>query len=336
MNFLDDALAVASLERLADAAAWPSAFGEAGGDTGERLSDAPIGGGERLLLQVGPDVARERIWIQCDSWSTPATAAAVAQSIVQAFSGSEPSRYRQLALTRARLAVVGPCAAARARNRAAPLLDGGMLGASGAVLAAMDRFAPALVVHLQDWGADASGVEQALGAGSSGQGAGRLRLVESFYLEPGLHRQLATGARRRWGRPTALARALATHPEARLGQQVHRHVVRMGAPVEAGGSGSARDPAPEGAIRLAPGRYAVRAECSRRQKGPSSTAWVWRRGRQPREQRDGSSSKTRRATRPRGSGVLPAPQSPPRGGPTVLRRRRAAPRAGWEPAWPGA
>ena len=263
MNFLDDAAAVSQLERLADAAAWPAVFAETGGEVSERLRDAPTAGGERLVVQIGPEAARERVWIQCDAWRTPATAAAVAWAIVQAFGGSEPSRYRQLALTRARFAVVGPCAALRAGAGAVPLLDGGVLGASTAVLAAMDRFGPTLVVHLQD-GGDETGAVGAGGQGGQGTVEGaqgrRLRLVESFHIDPELHRELATGARRRWGRPTPAARALAAHPEARLGQQVHRHAQRMGARFEEVATpGTGRQP-PEGALRLAPARYAVRAE----------------------------------------------------------------------------
>jgi hypothetical protein len=154
-----------------------------------------------------------------------------------------------------------------------PLLDAGELGASAGVLAALDRFAPTMVVHFQDWSTVAGRVEgpaQTQPAGGPSRsplaGAG-MRLVESFHLEPALHRRLAANrSRRTWlGRPTPEARALAVHPDAHIGALARRYVARMGYPTfgaraEARAAGDASAAA---AVRLATGRFAPRLEWRR-------------------------------------------------------------------------
>ena len=96
--------------------------------------------------------------------------------------------------------------------------------------------------------------------------------MESFYLTPDLLRRLAAveegGARlRTWlGRPTALARELAAHPDARTGARARRHVARQGyrlfeAPSER--LAARHDPSWKALLRLGPGRYVPRLEWRR-------------------------------------------------------------------------
>jgi hypothetical protein len=131
----------------------------------------------------------------------------------------------------------------------------------------MRRFAPTLVVHAQDWGsADEALVEMGSGSDLGGADrAARLRLVETFYLAPDFHRQLATAPRRRWGRPSATARALAGYPEARFGQQIARYAARMSATLDLVTDAALRerDASATAALRLAPGRFTVREEWRR-------------------------------------------------------------------------
>jgi hypothetical protein len=192
----------------------------------------------------------------------------------------DPNRYRPLLMGRARIAVVPPAPPSGWAGGAAGarLFDGGALGAGGALLRAMAAFTPNLVVHLQDFSGLApegvGGTEGASGAGGSAgglAGAG-LRMVESFHLAPDLHRRLGAGGeggegRRTWlGRPSALAKELTAHPDARIGGRVQRHVFGKGYRVFAAGAEQmvqAEDPSWPAAIRLAPGRYVPRLEWRR-------------------------------------------------------------------------
>jgi hypothetical protein len=114
------------------------------------------------VYRLGSAAARERIWIQCDAAADATAAAGAAWAILESLTGGRVSRHRHLVLGRAHLAVVTPTAAPRRLGAdgglgAAPLLDAGALGASAGVLAALDRFAPTLVVHYQDWAAAPGG-----------------------------------------------------------------------------------------------------------------------------------------------------------------------------------
>jgi hypothetical protein len=102
-------------------------------------------------------------------------------------------------------------------------------------------------------------------------GAG-LRLVESFHLAPELHRRLGAvgeggeGLRTWLGRPSALARELTAHPDARSGASARRHVVRQGYRVfepSAETAAARDDPSWPAVVRLAAGRYVPRLEWRR-------------------------------------------------------------------------
>lgn len=245
--------------------------------------------GVRPVFYLGSEEGRERIWLQCDTAADGRALAVAAAAILRSLTGEGLSRYRPLLMGRARIAVLPPwpvgigsgaddttparAGSPRSLRGVPPLLDTSALSQWPGLLAAMDGFAPTLVIHVQDWGGEA-GEWTGTGSGEAGNeapvalaGAG-LRLVESFFLAPELHQRLGEGgARRTWlGRPTPLARALAGHPDARTGADVRRHVTRMGyrvfdTPTEK--PMIENDPTWPAALRLAPGRYIPRLEWRR-------------------------------------------------------------------------
>ncbi|HEX2034523.1 MAG TPA: hypothetical protein VHS99_10090 [Chloroflexota bacterium] len=289
----------ARLERFATPAGWAPAMRNASGGL---EPEAVIAGWEpgipglvegygRPVFALGNPEARARIWIQCDAAGSPNVLAFVAAGIMEALAGGAPNRYRQLLLGRTRVAVVPPVPPAVASGgvgegtggwpadgdrlaEVPPVLDAGWLGVSPGLTAAMDAFGPTLVIHLQDWTgwgsagrSDASLGGSVDGAGGALAGAG-LRLVESFYVDPDLHRALGEErARRTWlGRPTALARALAEHPDGRVGAFAGRHVARLGYrlfDLTLERRVAQHDPSWPAVVRLAPSRYLPR--------------WEWRR-----------------------------------------------------------
>ena len=233
----------------------------------------PQPAGERPVYLVGNSEGRDRIWLQCDAAGSGQAMAAVAAVLMDSLTSDVPNRYRPLLLGRAQIAVVPPVLppgappGAPSAGGPAPALDAGAVPGGGPLLRAMEGFRPSLVVHLQDL------TPAPDGAGGQGPLAGAgLRLLESFYLAPELLRRLAAvedgGARRRtWlGRPTALARELAAHPDARTGARARRHVERQGyrlfeAPAER--LAARHDPSWKALLRLAPGRYVPRLEWRR-------------------------------------------------------------------------
>ncbi len=271
MDLFDTPITNEALRRFADEPAWLAAMRDVAGTAEhQELPDGYGLGGSRHLYSLGAPAARERIWLQCDGAFEPQVAAFLAWAMAESLQGTRASRYRHVAVGRAYLAVLGPswCAPGEAVDRVPPVFDAGRLGATPAVLAALDRFAPTLVVHLQDWGRS---TERA-GAARNGQvgpshlvppGTG-LRLVESFYLDPDLHRRIGERdpSRRRLRRRSPEARALDGHPDARLGQVVRQYVNRLGYRLFDAEHEwfASRDPSMAAAVRLAPGRYAVRAE----------------------------------------------------------------------------
>jgi hypothetical protein len=132
----------------------------------------------------------------------------------------------------------------------------------------MAAFTPTLVVHLQDWAGTGGAAEDSAPALA---GAG-LRMVESFHLDAELHRRLGAvgeggeGWRTWLGRPSALAREVAAHPDARVGGRARDHVVRQGyRAFDAGAEAmvQASDPSWPATVRLATGRYVPRLEWRR-------------------------------------------------------------------------
>jgi hypothetical protein len=267
-------LSARRLERFADPGARAAELRAAAGGT------APEDAGGRTIHYLGAGGGRDRIWIQCDAAGDGGAMTAAAATVLASLTSDDPNRYRPLLMGRARIAVVppGPPAGTAGGPAGPRLFDGGALGASGALLRAMAAFTPNLVVHLQDFsglGADGmDGMDGASGAEGLGWrlGGAGLRMVESFHLAPDLHRRLGAGGeggegRRTWlGRPSALARELAAHPDARVGGRVQRHVLVQGYRVFATGAEQmvqAEDPSWPAAIRLAPGRYVPRLEWRR-------------------------------------------------------------------------
>lgn len=266
-----------------------SAPGEA--DAAESVATSAWWGvaGVRPVFHLGSQEGRERIWIQCDAAADGRALAVAAATMLRSLTGDGLSRYRPLLMGRARIAVVPPwpvgigsgaddaapvrAGTVRGRRGVPPLLETSALSQWPGLLAALDDFAPTLVVQLQDWGGEA-GEWTGMGLGRAGNqapaalaGAG-LRLVESFFLAAELHQRLGEGgARRTWlGRPTPLARALAGHPDARTGAHVRRYVTRMGYRVFDTLSEKSMvegDPTWSAALRLEPGRYVPRLEWRR-------------------------------------------------------------------------
>jgi hypothetical protein len=200
------------------------------------------------------DGARERIWLQSDAAWSPAAAATVAWAALESLASDRASPYRQLVAGRAAFVVIGPAAypVDREPHDRIPLLDCGALGGTQPILEAMVSFRPTLVIHLQDWTAPTHASPL------------QIRAIESFLLDSDLHQRLDAEPRQRLGRPTASTRALAAHPDARLGQAVARALARAGTPLS-DLSGDAQEavrhePFAAGAIRLAEGRYAPARE----------------------------------------------------------------------------
>lgn len=291
-ELFDSPLSARHIERFADPARWVAAFTEVGAsldqeEVGSCRSVAgasaargdgqagSIAAGSRRLYRLGSATARERVWIQFDAAFDARAAAFSAWAIIDSLSGTRVSRYRHLLLGRAHMAVLTPEATAtvpRAAAAAPPLLDAGALGFSSALLSAMERFAPTLVVHVQDWtGAErAPAVAVMSPPAPRSPNSGGFRFVESFHLAPELHARLGEAARRRswFGRPTATARELAAHPDAQVGYLARRYVTRMGYDYFERGERSQRgtsgaDPSRLAVLRLAPSRYVPRPEWRR-------------------------------------------------------------------------
>ena len=197
----------------------------------------------RLAYRLGGAAARDHAWVVCDG--DPVGAARVAWSVIDALGGTRPSRFRQLLVGRARVSVVLPDPATTLRG-APTVLDALPPAVEAGVLTAFEHDPPTMVLHLQDWG------------GSSGRDVPASgRVVESFTIGADLHRALGDGQMRRrtwYGRQTRVARAMADHPDARIGVLAAAACKREGytlrdAPV------SARRREAHGAIRLGPGRF---------------------------------------------------------------------------------
>lgn len=231
----------------------------------------------RHIYRIGSDAARERIWMQFDSCGAGMSAVAGAWVAVDWLASTRASRYRQLLLARAQVAVVTPGRVRRdsaLQPEAVPILDAGVGGGSAATLAAMNAFQPTIVVHIQDWSAPAAsamsarGAQHASGSGRRSGAAGGMvsgvRLVESFHIEPEWHRQLAVRPPgRTWtGRPNRQTHQLAAHPDGRLGAQAARLMARSGFDLVDGPSGVTPASAPGAAsvIRMSRGRYVPRLE----------------------------------------------------------------------------
>ena len=158
--------------------------------------------------------------MQFDATGDARAMALATWAIVESLTSERVSRLKQPVLGRSRLAVAGPSrAVGRGPSAGVPLLDG-VLGTTADVLAAMRRFQPTMVVHVQDWTGVESGHPGDSGGGREDAGRGGVfRLIESFMLERDVHKRLERpGALRMWlGRPSKLARAVTGQPDAQVG-----------------------------------------------------------------------------------------------------------------------
>ena len=201
--------------------------------------------GTRRIAYAGSETPRERVWLQVDSWTDDVVAAIVAWAALESLSAERPARYRVPVVGRARVAVAyHEDALSGAAPSVVPLLDAGALGAQPPLLDALRRFAPSLVVHVQDWSAAR---HAPLGA----------RLVESFWIDPNVHVSLpARGAGRRFSRERRAFRTAAAGPDWALGARTPEYVRRLGLPFpELASAGELEPPDGHAAHAVAPGRY---------------------------------------------------------------------------------
>jgi hypothetical protein len=264
------------LRRFADFSAWRNDMSGLANGLSREVMLTPAG--ERTMYQLGSPGARDRIWIQCDAASDRAAAGAVAWALLESLTSDRVSQYRHIVLGRCLFAIITAAEADGPNLRAldVPVLDAGTLGATPDVMQRMRHFVPTLVIHIQDWTSEeprvpsrgswwgASNVDALEAAQNTSQVLSGLRQVESYFISPDLYRRMVVpGALRpRFGRPTPVARALADHPDGRLGTLARRYMGRMGFTVL--DRGKVPDTAAtQSAVRVAPGRYVPRPEWRR-------------------------------------------------------------------------
>ena len=173
-------------------------------------------------------------------------AARAAWSVVDALGGTRPSRFRQLLTGRARVSVVLPDPAVTTLRGHASIFEAVPAATDAGILAAFEADPPTIVLHLQDFG---GALRQSVPASG--------RMIESYTIGADLHRSLGEGTLRRrtwYGRQTAVARTLADHPDARIGDLAAAACKRSGFSLRDGPASTRRGDAP-GTIRLGPGRY---------------------------------------------------------------------------------
>lgn len=200
-------------------------------------------GSTRLGYRLGSAAARDHAWVICDG--EPIGAARMAWSVVDALGGARASRFRQLLIGRARVSIVLPDPTTTARG-APTILDALPPATDTGVLHAFEQAPPTIVLHAQDWGATSR-----RGVPASG------RVIESFAIGTDLHRALGEGPLRRrtwYGRQTNVARTLADHPDARIGDLAAAACKRAGFALR-DAPFAARPREAHGTIRLGPGRF---------------------------------------------------------------------------------
>ncbi|MCX5986773.1 MAG: hypothetical protein NTX54_09770 [Chloroflexi bacterium] len=213
----------------------------------------PIEGSEpgsvRLTYAIGNPGARDHVWVVADGDGQ--AGARITWAVIEALVGTRQSRYRQLLLGRARISVILPEDATTRTMavRSVNILDAVPASSELAVLRTFDNAPPTVVFHAQDWGDPAESTHVAAPSGA--------RLIESFTINADLHRHLAEGTLRRrtfLGQLTAPARALAHHPDARIGAAAADAVTRSGYTLRDRPVGH-RHQETSGTVRLATGRY---------------------------------------------------------------------------------
>jgi hypothetical protein len=197
-----------------------------------------------LAYRIGSAGARDHAWVICDGDAIGA--ARMAWSVVDALSGVRASRFRQLLIGRSRVSVVLPDPASATLRGAPPILNALPPAMEAGTLNAFEAAPPTIVLHLQDWGGSSRRSVPASG-----------RLIESFTISADLHRALGEGSlrRRNWfGRQTPIARTLADHPDARIGERAVAACKRSGFSLR-DDPVSVRPRDPGGTIRIDQGRF---------------------------------------------------------------------------------
>lgn len=205
-----------------------------------------VPGAVRLAYRLGSETARDHAWVICDGEAVGAARAA--WSVVDALGGARPSRFRQLLTGRARVTVVLPDPELVPTTiRGTPtVLDAMSPAIEHGVLSAFDDDAPTFILHVQDFGGTPR-----RGVPASG------RMIESYPISADLHRALGEGQMRRrtwYGRLTAVARTVADHPDARVGDLAATSCVKAGYALRDAPASTHRRAA-SGVIRVAPGRF---------------------------------------------------------------------------------
>ena len=170
--------------------------------------------------------------------------ALVAWAAVESLVAERVTRYKQPVMGRSHLAVVLPAPVLLHEPvDTVPYLDAGALGTQPALIAALQRFGPSLLVHVQDW----SGVAPSLGG---------VRFIESFGIESETYADLPLfGRGRRWSRARRAHRAVAEGPDWQIGARTADHVRRMGFGTLPALRGAERERAAPAVHELAPGRF---------------------------------------------------------------------------------
>ena len=199
--------------------------------------------GRRRVAYIGSETPRERVWLQVDAGE--AVGALVGWAALESLTAERPAQYRIPVVGRARVAVVtDEHAVSGAAASVVPLLDAGALGAQMPLLAALRRFAPSFVLHVQDWTGDARAPLAA-------------RLVESFRLDPETHAALPSrGGGRRLTRARRAYRSAAASPDWMVGTRALSYVRRLGVPFRELPLERDSDQTDRHAVHaIAPGRY---------------------------------------------------------------------------------
>jgi hypothetical protein len=197
-----------------------------------------------LAYRLGGEAARDHVWVICDGDAVGA--ARMAWSVVDALGGSRPSRFRQLLIGRARVSIVLPDPASPTVRSVPTLLDALPPATEAGILTAFEDGPPTFVLHLQDWGGPSQQHAPASG-----------RMIESFTIGADLHRTLGEGSLRRrtwYGRQTSVARTIADHPDARIGDRAAAACKRAGFNLRDAPASTRRSETP-GTIRLSAGRF---------------------------------------------------------------------------------
>lgn len=184
----------------------------------DRFSSAA--GAACAIAFLGSETPRERVWIQMDAHVDHAAMSLAAWAAVDSLTSNRAAQYRVPVLARAQVAIVfGESSLDAAPCADTPVLDAGAIGASPAILRAIQRYGPTLLIHVQDWTCDEKTPLVT-------------RLVESFRIAPEVHAALPpNGQGRRFTRARGAFSAVATGPDWLVGTALTEYLRRQGYPL---------------------------------------------------------------------------------------------------------